>query len=73
MRIALDRWQTQLEVGNVEANHSFYQLKTSLQLLDATITQQVEQHLSVYDYDSILPLLAELRRKLADETANDMP
>ena len=73
LRIALDRWQTQLEVGNVEANHSFYQLKTSLQLLDATITQQVEQHLSVYDYDSILPLLAELRRKLADETANDMP
>ena len=73
MRIALDRWQTQLEVGNVEANHSFYQLKTSLQLLDATITQQVEQHLSVYDYDSILPLLAELRRKLTDETANDMP
>lgn len=73
LRIALDRWQTQLEVGNVEANHSFYQLKTSLQLLDATISQQMEQHLSVYDYDSILPLLAELRRKLTDETANDMP
>ncbi|TXI77496.1 MAG: response regulator [Dechloromonas sp.] len=65
----IDVWQDMLAVGNVEANHYFYRLKPALQQVEASMTRQIEQGLAVYDYDSILPLLTELRRKLGAETA----
>lgn len=66
----IDRLQALLAVGNVEANSIFQRLKPALEDRDAASALQMEQRLAVYDYESILPLLLGLRRKLADETAD---